>query len=682
MDIEFLKFLNNGYDPRLLYGTGGLGYRPERNITGRGKTITQTTTEEKQKKSYPTYYMTLVNPPEEEEKEVIMEEEIESPKEVEEEIEKIKEDIEEETEEIIEDKINRLEELIKNRQEVKENLIKENEADVGGYGYEVFRDILEEEDELIDNLEKLKDSFVRKKKQFIQLIPRKTTMSTMKVVKQHNKKTTMSTSKVHKSTPERKEMYSKTKLQKITKKNIKKKYDYPKNLLKQIKKVELDLDKYETTNPPVVFTDEERDDYTNEINIIIDFIESVRYEFFKPDEIDDDDDFKEQKAIRLSLYNKIKGVVVNTKNPYYIKALPYLKSILVDEEHKFFDVDIDENDEEIFVDKMVQTSEKNKKLIKAALKAFFSPGKPAEFGICGPDNPIAQIIYRLTNPNFEITDYIAEDAGSSLGGQFPIDNVDRINLIFSEMKYYTSITFRNALKLQVRLKKKYYNELLQILKDLFEDYLTALDDDNITETNKIMTDIEIALEVLTNKDNFNKNFYKYSKGGYIGLGVTMNKFNPIKIPKGYDFENSPSTKEQIEVVQSKQGQKFIPNIKNRKVVGMTTSAGENKDVDEAIKESFFDEGQEYSYYITCAGGDAIGVYDYTNDDYVEDDFILGVYRTAFAHDDRDGTDYNAVLIPIEKFELPKIPKKESPTPKKKTKKQGKKKPKRDEEDFL
>jgi hypothetical protein len=36
--MDFLKFLNNGYDPRLIYGHGGLGYKPKLDIYGNGLT--------------------------------------------------------------------------------------------------------------------------------------------------------------------------------------------------------------------------------------------------------------------------------------------------------------------------------------------------------------------------------------------------------------------------------------------------------------------------------------------------------------------------------------------------------------------------------------------------------------------------------------------------------------------
>jgi hypothetical protein len=239
------------------------------------------------------------------------------------------------------------------------------------------------------------------------------------------------------------------------------------------------------------------------------------------------------------------------------------------------------------------------------------------------------------------------------------------------------------------MKETYFKLYRDAIKKLFIIELEEGDTQSaIKEVNEIMKKIKDTLDILTDKDKFNKDFYKNSKGSYVGIGVTMNKFNPIKIPKGYDFKDSPNTREQISIIKHNQNQKFIPEIENRKVLGMTIKRVQDKvkdteknktkrkkeydDIDNAIKNRIFSEGQEYEYRITCAMSDAIGVYDYTNDDYVENDFILGTYRTAYAHDEREGGDQNAVLIPIEKFVLPDVENYSSPPPPPK-KKKGKKK---------
>jgi len=700
MDIEFLKFLNNGYDPRLLYGTGALGYKPDRGIMGSGRVITQTKTQTEtpvyKLRTYPTYFMSLTNPPEEEKeskeeekeskepvKEVIEEpkeeeqiidintdigvinylynkgdeedrsllkklygddvvdkfqvsddNEVERPEDIEKEIQEVKED---EDEEVAEEKILGVDDRIKMHETIIKKLKEKHQEDTSGYGYDIFKHAIDDEKEMIAALGRLKDSIV---------------------IKKNIKKATRTAEKANQYLyPSEKEV-------------MKQEVEVEKNLLKKIRVVDADLKQYETLNPNVEFTDEEYEDYPEEIKEIIEEINDVKETFFESDGIIESID--KQKAIREELCKETKmgNEVEGSKNKDFKRVLPYLESIVVKGAHKFYD------------------AEEKKIKLNAALKAFFAPGKPAEFGICGLDNKVAKIIYNLEHPDFEITDYIIEDSGSGLGGQFPIDNVDRANLIFSEMKYYNSITIKNALKLQLRIKKRHYNELLTLITEYFTDYLIVKLEDDEVGVNKIMKKIKDTLDILTDKDKFNKDFYKNSKGSYLGIGITMNKFNPIKIPKGYDFKDSPNTREQISIIKHNQNQKFIPKIVNRKVIGMTIKRAQDKvkdteakkikrkkeydDIDGAIKNRIFSEGQDYEYRITCAMKDAIGVYDYTNDDYVENDFILGTYRTAYAHDEREGGEQNAVLIPIEKFVLPDVENDSPPSPPPK-KKKGKKK---------
>lgn len=564
MDIEFLKYLNNGYDPRLLYGTGALGYRPARSIMGEG----------------------------------------------------IKEDLLEFPELAKEFTPDQLADM-------------QLEDDKAEEAKRYAEEVINEADDIVLKYQKGLSNRAPPKKVTVNVKTKKPK------VKNYLKKRTMKTKAVVYVDPEiskarREEAKEQKRILKEQKKEEIKIFKYTKNLMKEITKVKVVLKDYETKNPDgVVFT--EYDNYPKKIQKIIDKIEEVRYDFFTSDEISKEE-FVKQKDISLELFDD--SYVFDKGNPYFQKALPYLKSITVNETQKFLDDD-------------------------AALKAFFPAGKPAEFGICGLDNKVAKKIYNLKHPNFEITDYLIEDAGSKLGGQFPIDDIDRTNLIFNEMKYYTDITLKTIHSYQIRLKKQYYNQLLETLKEDFRLYEIAFLKGETSSVKDVMLNITSVLDVLTDKDEFNKDFYKNSESGYFGIGVTMNKFNPIEIPEGYDFTDSPSTEKQIAEVKSNQKQKFIPNIKNRKVIGMLTKAGQSNAVDEKIKNMFFKKGQKYDYKITCVMGDCIGVYDYTKDDYVENDFILGTYRTGYTHDAHDGRKYNAVLIPIEKFILPKISKESS-----------------------
>ena len=296
-----------------------------------------------------------------------------------------------------------------------------------------------------------------------------------------------------------------------------------------------------------------------------------------------------------------------------------------------------------------------KGLNKFKEREYNKAGKPAEFSICGVGNPLAKGLYKVENPNMQVSDFIVEDVfkkfgkDTKIGQQFCIDNVDIVNQIFSEMKDYKSINYIRCHKLNAQLKEIYYNILTKELKELILKYSLEEDED---EKELLKQDIKAYKNTLIDKNEFDKDFYRNRK--YIGVGITMNKFTKIEIPEDYDFDESPSTQEQLEKVKSNQGQKFNPIMSNRhitKVVRVRT--GKNDTEADFFDKNFNKEviKQPMTYYITTNFSKVLGTYNYSKDDLVENDFILGTYKTAYAEDDRNGTHYNAVLIPIEKFDL-------------------------------
>jgi hypothetical protein len=295
------------------------------------------------------------------------------------------------------------------------------------------------------------------------------------------------------------------------------------------------------------------------------------------------------------------------------------------------------------------------------LKEYNSPGKPSEFCICGPDNKLAKKIYNVDHPNMQVTDYIAmnylpEDK-EYLGKQFCIDNVDTSNRIFSEMKYYEPINYVSQYNINIQLKEVYIDMLKVDLRTYIEQYISSED----KKTKKdIMDNINAIYNVLSDKKEFNKDFYKYRR--YMGVGITMNKFNPIVFPDNFDFSDrieGENFKLKLERVKASQGQLFAPIMTNRKItkiVMVTPKATPevrsefNKNFNKFLKIS---ESNPYIFDITTVFNKGVGVYPYSDDDLVKNDFILGVYQSAYAFDDRKRIHYNAVLIPIEKFILEK-----------------------------
>jgi hypothetical protein len=261
----------------------------------------------------------------------------------------------------------------------------------------------------------------------------------------------------------------------------------------------------------------------------------------------------------------------------------------------------------------------------------------------------------------QVTDYIAMNYlpkdREYLGKQFCIDNVDTTNCIFSEMKYYEAINYVSQYNINIQLKEVYIN----ILKDTLMNYIkqhTLISDKKTKKV--IMDNINAIYKVLSDKKEFNKDFYKYRR--YMGVGITMNKFNPIVFPDNFDFSDrieGENFKTKLERVKASQGQLFAPIMKDQKIIRieMLTSkatpevrANFNKKFNKFLKIS---DSNPYIFDVTTVFNKGVGVYPYSDDDLVENDFILGTYQAAYAWDDRYRTHFNAVLIPIEKFILKK-----------------------------
>lgn len=399
------------------------------------------------------------------------------------------------------------------------------------------------------------------------------------------------------------------------------KLDFEVNIKTQEKATEIIKDYWDDNTE---ITLETNDVYGTKINKMIEKINETEL-------LDDYMDEYEEEYKKAEKFSK--------KFPNEVLSEKYARTIKVDGKSKFYNSD--------GTSKSITKDNEVKSLFDVE---YNSAGKAVEFSICGKDNPLAKQLYGVMNPNIQITDYIVEDiVKSGAGKYFCSDGVDIDNKFFVEMKKYDGYNYQKFYNLNIGIKETYFNKLKINFIGYIEDYTN---EKNPKEKTKIYDTIKSYYKVLTNKDEFDKDFYK--NRNYIGIGVTMNKFNPIIIPSDYNYNDSPSTEPMMKHVQESQGQKFIPSFTNKQITKVTcTPSGSvgyekfNKDFNKLIKGDV----TPYNFYITCVFSKTICVYNYTNDDFVENDFILGTYRCAYAHDSRDGTDFNAVLIPIEKFFL-------------------------------
>ena len=141
----------------------------------------------------------------------------------------------------------------------------------------------------------------------------------------------------------------------------------------------------------------------------------------------------------------------------------------------------------------------------------------------------------------------------------------------------------------------------------------------------------------------------------MGIPITINKWNKVVVPDDYDYDDSPSTEEQINYIIKSQGQKFIPYTDNRYIIGYEQVGGSSKEYNEKMTDYINEDliqDKRFQFMITVRFKNGIGVYNYTMDNLVDNDFILGKYKNSYAHDTR-ALKYNSVLIPIEKYILKK-----------------------------
>lgn len=295
---------------------------------------------------------------------------------------------------------------------------------------------------------------------------------------------------------------------------------------------------------------------------------------------------------------------------------------------------------------------KIKEKLVAIDKEYSMPGKPAEFSICGIDNPFARRFYDVEKPNVKVCDFIVEEINGDSGKSFCIDCIDTNNQMFIEMKYYAGINYIEQYNLNRKLKIIYINDL----KDEIVNLLNKIRDKKfVNEKEKNTKRLDEIYEILTHKSLFEHAFY--SNCDYLGVGVTMNKFDDIVVPSDHNYKKGPNTKEKIDDVKKSVGRFYVPKFnETRHITGVKCIIKGDTDKRDNFNENFKgvmkggrSTSPSYKYFVTCVFKGVVGVYSYTKDDFINGNFMLGSYKCAYAFD--APTSYNAVLIPIEKFIL-------------------------------
>jgi hypothetical protein len=315
-------------------------------------------------------------------------------------------------------------------------------------------------------------------------------------------------------------------------------------------------------------------------------------------------------------------------------------------------------------------------LTKEERRKLYSSGKALEFSICClPDdngkkkfNSNAVKLFGIKRPEFEVTDFLVEKIftkvlqelkkinisklpSGSLAAQFCHDNIDIKNRIINEMKdYHANVNYENEYNMNIKLKKKYINSLKIKLQEEVKLYKYYNNEDMKKKTKEQLIIIKGYRDLLTNKDEFDKEFYR--DNDYFGIPITMNKFQPIIIPSEEDYDGVTSL-EILKIMKDNQGQKFIPEMKNKKIVSITQVGGLGDDYNKLMTKSINEDmikNQHFEFTITVRSKNSICVYNYSKDKLADTNCILETYKPAYnVQKIKSDKTLNAVLIPIEKF---------------------------------
>ena len=283
-----------------------------------------------------------------------------------------------------------------------------------------------------------------------------------------------------------------------------------------------------------------------------------------------------------------------------------------------------------------------------------SSGLVFENSICGKNNTIANKIFGVVDKSFfEQSDEYLDRVWKSCGGdgssgssQACFDLIDLKRKIIVECKDY-NIDLVRAHNVNIQAKLRYLMECKAKL--------------NKACILKNRGEIVNYLTILSNTIEFDRGFY--NECDYIGFGMTINKFQPIKDKieeikrtKDTSYTQVNTIERWEEVARHQDNQRYFPVISNsRKVARIVKkkNKGEsdaiNQLVNETLHEDMGNRGFEYLFIISVDVGEnrtrATAIYDYTQDDVLRNPFPLSTYKAI----QNDKGFFQMVKIPIDKF---------------------------------
>ena len=198
-------------------------------------------------------------------------------------------------------------------------------------------------------------------------------------------------------------------------------------------------------------------------------------------------------------------------------------------------------------------------------------------------------------------------------------------------------------------------EIQQKNKD-FETNINKLISDNEklnSDNEELSKKIISQKNILKDSDLFELEFYK--NNDYLGLDITLNKFDKINNKSNnMKINNGVNNDKAIDNAMDALNQNFRPVIIDKKLTRFEKISKDlkknkfnleyNIEFDKKINKRVFKKHKKYRITVTLGFRKGVGVYDYTNDNFIKDGFILNYYKI------KEGT---FVRIPYGKFILKK-----------------------------
>lgn len=309
---------------------------------------------------------------------------------------------------------------------------------------------------------------------------------------------------------------------------------------------------------------------------------------------------------------------------------------------------------------------KNGKVVKddnghAVLTTEIKQSRVWEYGMCGPNNieaskVFSSVLHEGRKTDFKTSDEIAVTYNITGGNSLPVDLIDKKNMNASESKYYTKVEYVRMYNINMKNQKHYYEEQKELLKSCMKKILlNSGDDEAIKNRDK-------QLKILNSKQSFLRSYY--ANNNYQSVNIGAGKWGNVPDNVNEEIQDGlANATKQINIYKGHASPKIQLSFNEHRRMVQWNVKDDNKSkkrskkqLTDELSNAFFKNKKgksiDYGYTVNVKFKDGVGLYNYTNDDYLNDcNHIVQGYRIGASYDQHGdkGLYMDAIKIPIEKF---------------------------------